>query len=116
MVSLTSPGWIVAGGVIEPGGLGPAGDVLQPRDGPPRAGCVQTVDLADERPLVVGPRDHELAVAGDEPEFGRLPLGHFADEERGLSFRRGCLQGLSDQRAGRGIPLQNERKAAVSAG
>ena len=98
------------GGVIELGGLSPAGDVLQPRNDPPRAGCVQTVDLADERPLVVGPRDRELAVAGDDPEFGRLPLGHFADEERGLSFWRGCLQGLSHHRTGRGIPLQNKAK------
>ena len=67
-----------AGGVAEPGRLGPAGDVLQPLDGTLCPLFVQSVDLSDEWPVIAGPGDHELTVAGDEAEIGRIFLGGLA--------------------------------------
>ena len=65
MVSLTSPGWIVLAGL-----LSRAVCVQRAMCSSRATACfapagVQAVDLGDERPLVAGPRDHELAVAGD---------------------------------------------------
>jgi len=48
--------------------------VLEPRDGPLRPVGVEAIDLSNKGPLFIGPGDHELAVAGDQPKLGRIVL------------------------------------------
>ena len=91
--------------------------MLQPLDGQLGAGFVQAVDLGDERPVVVGLGDHELAVAGDQAKFGRFrPGDRTRMKSEGLPSGEAIATAFSDQRAGRRIPFQTDGQAAASAG